>query len=323
MKTPIQKDSSTPQGRKPRTSEQGRVPFYRGDDKVIAGVCSGMAQRYDVDTVVVRVTWVVLFLCTAGLIAIPYLVFALTLPNEPRDAHVTEVNPVSVASDKYSQVVAAKKTPQAGSMEQYGVQADVAHMPPRPPQGEGVKVNSKPAYIAYNHTEDSFVPFHSYPRRGLVALAVAVAATLIFAVAINLFTLRHPDQSLWNFWPVLFVVVGIVFLVCFYDRVSLGLRLGTMLLMFEICCALLPFTMDICSVWALGRVGAKAIFLFALGVVFVAWSYVHRTGIGLLLGVGVLAIAFCFVASDIGLFDRLIYAESYAHHHIISPLFRA
>ena len=42
--------------------------LYRGNDKVLAGVCDGIAQRLDVDAVVARVTCVVLFLCTAGII---------------------------------------------------------------------------------------------------------------------------------------------------------------------------------------------------------------------------------------------------------------
>ena len=48
----------------------------RGEDKVIAGVCSGIAERFDADAVLVRVTAVVLLVCTFGLVAIPYVAFA-------------------------------------------------------------------------------------------------------------------------------------------------------------------------------------------------------------------------------------------------------
>ena len=45
--------------------------IYKGNDKVLAGVCDGIAQYLEVDSTVARVTCVVLFICTAGIIHYP------------------------------------------------------------------------------------------------------------------------------------------------------------------------------------------------------------------------------------------------------------
>jgi phage shock protein PspC (stress-responsive transcriptional regulator) len=53
----------------------------RGKDKVIAGVCSGIAERLDTDATAVRVLWALLTVCTAivpGVIA--YLLCWVFIP---------------------------------------------------------------------------------------------------------------------------------------------------------------------------------------------------------------------------------------------------
>lgn len=40
--------------------------FRRGRDKVIAGVCSGLAEYFGLDVVLVRLAYAILSLCTTG-----------------------------------------------------------------------------------------------------------------------------------------------------------------------------------------------------------------------------------------------------------------
>ncbi len=42
-------------------------------DKKIAGVCGGLARRFDVDPLWVRIGWVVLTLCSFGIGIVAYL----------------------------------------------------------------------------------------------------------------------------------------------------------------------------------------------------------------------------------------------------------
>ena len=56
--------------------------LYRNTtNKMIAGVCSGLAEYINIDPTVVRVIWALVALSGAGLIA--YLVCALIIPEKP------------------------------------------------------------------------------------------------------------------------------------------------------------------------------------------------------------------------------------------------
>ncbi len=57
--------------------------LYRSrDNRVIAGICGGMGEYFDVDPVVLRVIWLVLILgFGTGILA--YLICWLVIPSEP------------------------------------------------------------------------------------------------------------------------------------------------------------------------------------------------------------------------------------------------
>lgn len=56
--------------------------LYRStSNKIIAGVCAGLAEYINIDPTVVRVIWALVGLSGAGLIA--YLVCALIIPEKP------------------------------------------------------------------------------------------------------------------------------------------------------------------------------------------------------------------------------------------------
>ena len=56
--------------------------LYRStNNKMIAGVCSGLAEYINIDPTIIRVIWALVGLSGAGLIA--YLVCALIIPEKP------------------------------------------------------------------------------------------------------------------------------------------------------------------------------------------------------------------------------------------------
>ena len=58
--------------------------LYRNPkNKIIAGVCSGLADYINIDPTIVRVIWALVGLSGTGLIA--YLVCALIIPEKPSD----------------------------------------------------------------------------------------------------------------------------------------------------------------------------------------------------------------------------------------------
>jgi phage shock protein PspC (stress-responsive transcriptional regulator) len=59
-----------------------RKLYRRADDRVLAGVCGGLADYFDIDPTLVRVLWVIFSLFyLIGVIA--YIVLTLVIPVEP------------------------------------------------------------------------------------------------------------------------------------------------------------------------------------------------------------------------------------------------
>ena len=58
--------------------------LYRNtSDKMIAGVCSGLAEYLNVDPTIVRLIWALVALSGAGVVA--YLIAAIIIPEKPSD----------------------------------------------------------------------------------------------------------------------------------------------------------------------------------------------------------------------------------------------
>ena len=56
--------------------------LYRStENKMIAGVCAGLAEYLNIDPTIIRVIWALVALSGAGLVA--YLVCALIIPEKP------------------------------------------------------------------------------------------------------------------------------------------------------------------------------------------------------------------------------------------------
>lgn len=55
--------------------------LYRSNDRILGGVCAGLAEYFDFDPTLVRVAYVLLTLCTAfsGLLA--YIILWIVMPD--------------------------------------------------------------------------------------------------------------------------------------------------------------------------------------------------------------------------------------------------
>lgn len=57
--------------------------LYRSaSDKMLAGVCSGIAHYFGVDPTLIRLAWV-LFCCFGGSGLLAYIICAIVIPQEP------------------------------------------------------------------------------------------------------------------------------------------------------------------------------------------------------------------------------------------------
>ncbi len=58
--------------------------LYRSrKDKVLGGVCGGIAEYLDVDPVVVRLVWAIVSLISMGMGILAYLIAWIIIPEEP------------------------------------------------------------------------------------------------------------------------------------------------------------------------------------------------------------------------------------------------
>ena len=72
-------------------SDEPKRLFRSRSDKVIAGVCGGLGRYFDIDPVLLRVSWVLLLLLFGtGLLA--YLIAWLIMPPEPEEPELGETS---------------------------------------------------------------------------------------------------------------------------------------------------------------------------------------------------------------------------------------
>lgn len=58
--------------------------LYKSDNKILAGVCAGIAEYFSVDPTLIRLVWV-LFCALGGSGVLAYIICALIIPNKPMD----------------------------------------------------------------------------------------------------------------------------------------------------------------------------------------------------------------------------------------------
>ena len=58
--------------------------LYKSENKVLTGVCSGIAEYFDVDPTLIRLAWVV-FCAAGGSGILAYILCALFIPQKPID----------------------------------------------------------------------------------------------------------------------------------------------------------------------------------------------------------------------------------------------
>ena len=68
--------------------ESPRIKLQRSNnDRILFGVCGGIAERYDLDPTLVRAVWVLLTILTLGIGIIVYLIAALVIPEFPKGGY--------------------------------------------------------------------------------------------------------------------------------------------------------------------------------------------------------------------------------------------
>lgn len=297
-----------------------RAPLTKGENRVVAGVCSGIATHFDADNVSVRTTAVVLLICTCGLVVIPYAILAAVLPSPKKEDAPVDIDPLEIRSDRYHQVVGARSV-KSKAFAQPAARADSGHVPPAPPTSSTDPL-ARLRYCAQRH-DPLNAPFEERPlRRGPLVLAMVVALCILFAVVASVAVAQIPGSSVLGFWPLLFVVVGTAALACFADKVTFPCRVALLIFCLELCVGALPFTLGIAPSASFARLGdASVVLWFIVCMVLVAAAAFHRSDL-LVVAVGIAAIALLVSFYEMGIFARLVAMPSFYRHGLASGLFR-
>lgn len=90
------KESGTEQAKETITIPTGKL-FRSRDEKIIGGVCGGLAKNLNIDPVIVRILWVILSLSTAVIFGIiVYIIWMIVVPeqsSEPQQSSMTTQTP--------------------------------------------------------------------------------------------------------------------------------------------------------------------------------------------------------------------------------------
>lgn len=227
--------------------------LYRSRDALVGGVCAGVADYFNVDTLVVRILTIVFTLASGGLLTLAYIALWVVVPKEPKVATPVDVEPQAVHSETYGAVECGPG--RKGSAEPHVSAAQAAswrysaptytgaaHVPPEPPAAatwvNHATVHQQPpteagAVPPPPHTTAAEAPFQpntppaytgwvppqsaphqpqppKEPSDSGVKAALWAGSFLLFFGVVAMVATFVEGASWWQYWPLIFVIVGIV-----------------------------------------------------------------------------------------------------------------
>ena len=197
--------------------------LYRSrEERMLAGVAGGIAERFDLDPSLVRVLWVVLAFVTGGLFLLLYIAMAVLVPEAPRGAGGWpawgspdtpaesalpgwgSTGPASgaAASGPAPGSEAASDTPPPGATPATPSDTPPVTPPLAPPPPPGTRAWSTPQAPGYG------------PRghRGGGG-AVIAGIVLVMVGAYLLLRAVVPELDLGRFWPLVLIGLGVALVV--------------------------------------------------------------------------------------------------------------
>jgi phage shock protein PspC (stress-responsive transcriptional regulator) len=190
--------------------------LYRSvDDRILAGVCAGLADRLGVDPALVRIAWVLLTLASNGVFLVIYIVMAFVVPEEddvmafpPMPPGTTMTPPAGMSSAGET----GAATPAADAANLAAPVPGAPGMPPAPAQSGWVMPQSSSQWRAQARAE------RRAARAARRAEGKPGQASLVLGVILILlggwFLLEQyvPAFDAGRFWPFIVIVLGVVLL---------------------------------------------------------------------------------------------------------------
>ena len=211
--------------------------LYRSNDAIIGGVCAGIADYFEIDVTLVRIITVVLVLVGMGFPIIAYIICLIAVPkqNDDYSAYI-DVKPVTPPQGQQGSAQGQQMPPQGqypqGEYTQgqpippYGGQASAteptaawqAAASPTGTSTSGTGTGAAPGacYTATNPVAyDASTPeTHNQQGEritpsGTVSVAIIIGIILV-AIGILALVGKVIGVSIWRFWPLALILVGLV-----------------------------------------------------------------------------------------------------------------
>lgn len=195
-----------------------RTLYRSRTDRMIAGVCGGLAEYFDIDPTLVRLLVVLLSLATSGGVVLAYIVLAVVVPEAPVPSYtegavmdMTEENMGSGDMPEPGEFGQAVPEHQQGAAAQQPPAGGYVPPPPPPPpggyagQGEYLPPTTGPA--AYAPPREGARWDDRAPRKerrgGLFSGLFLILLGVLFLVA------QFVDIDFGRLWPVILIFIGV------------------------------------------------------------------------------------------------------------------
>lgn len=171
--------------------------LYRSrNDRMISGVCGGLAEYVSLDPTLVRVGVVLLGIASQGAIVIAYFVMAIVVPEEPLGDTVSawDTPTPTAPADQGGTAMSDEQTTGTSVPENVGFES---------PQSTGYQASVPPAA----QWTPAPVQAPESKRRGRSGVGFGIVLVLIgVLLLVNEFV---PGIDVWRFWPLLIVAAGL------------------------------------------------------------------------------------------------------------------
>lgn len=230
--------------------------LYRSNNRILGGVCAGIAEYLDIDPIVVRIIAAVLLVAAAAAPVIVYLVLWAVVPARPDDyTSYVDVTPESVRSANVAGSQGAMPDTSNGG---FAASSTWEFVPPQPPPAPA----PDPAKSA--------APSKRTGTRVVITCGIVLVCIGLAAIAGRFLGIT----DWWEFWPVLVIALGINLIVCsgtqdgvsaakVFDGVLIAV-IGAVLLVCSL--SLVPW-----SVWS-AIIALWPLYLIALGIAIAAFA---------------------------------------------------
>ncbi|MCL2807527.1 MAG: PspC domain-containing protein [Coriobacteriia bacterium] len=225
--------------------------LYKSSNAVIGGICGGIAEYFDIDPTLVRIIAVALLLVGWGLPALLYVVLLVIVPPDPDaaqgyvDTHAEATKPHEQQAYDASKASRSEHTSASVAPTASAVDTDADQPPPPDPS---TRVTSASYQASEGSSQANNAPMRAAWMTSTVAdsvksnsPAVLVIGALLIGVGVIALLSNFVHISLWRFWPVVLIVVGVV---CLFTPGNRG--------------------------WSLERAG-NSIVLISIGIALLAW----------------------------------------------------